>query len=173
MAEDVFMWIDAGAKPDIHGETTDDDMKGNNAFELLSWNIGALNMQSIGSAAHGAGVQKGEYTPFSVVKNVDAASMPLMQHSLAGTHLKEANVLIRRAGGTEKKQVKWMEIKMQKVFISDISFQGGGGSVSEAVTFNCGAIEMKYYPQKGDGTADKPLPAVWSKITNKPELKVG
>ena len=170
--EDGFMWITAGAKPDIHGETTDDDMKANKAFELTSWNIGAFNGQTIGSATHGAGAGKGEYSAFSCTKGVDSASMALFQHALAGTHLTEANVLIRRSGGTDQKQIPWIQLKMLKVYISDISFSGGGGMISEAVSFNCGAMEIKYVPQDDKGAPGTPIPAVWSKITNKPELKV-
>ena len=169
---DAFMWITAGAKPDVVGETTDDEMKKKKAFELLSWSFGATNFQSIGSGAHGAGVAKGEYTPFSIVKIVETASMALFQHALAGTHFTEAEVLIRRAGGTEQKQIPWITLKMQKVFISNFSLSGGGGQISESITFDCGAMEIKYHPQDGKGGVGTPVPAVWSKITNKPELKV-
>jgi len=173
MAEDAFMWIDAGAKPDIDGETTDDDMKKKKAFELTSWSIGAFNHQTIGSGTHGAGAGKGEYQDFVVTKVVDKASMALMQHALAGTHLKEVNVLVRRAGGTDQKQISWVEIKMLKVFVSSINFSGGAGMITESVSFGCGAIELKYVPQKADGGPDTPIPVIWSKVTNKPELKIG
>ncbi len=172
MADDQFMWIDAGSKPDIEGETTDGEMSANKAFELISLDFGAHNPQSIGSGTHGAGAGKGEYTHVAISKNVDKASFALAQHALAGTHLKEANILIRRAGGTDKKQVNWIEIKMLKVFVSSININSGGGMISESVMFNCGAVEWKYYPQKKDGTAGTPVPTVWSAITNKPELKV-
>ena len=174
MAGDVFIWIDTGGpKPDVHGETTDDDMKKNNAFEVLSWSFGAFNAQTIGSATHGAGAGKGEYTELVINKNVDKASTPILQHTLAGTHFKQLNMLVRRSGGTDQKQVNWMEIVMQKVYVSNYSVSGSGTDISEGVSFASGAVEIKYYPQKADGSADKPIPAQWSKITNKPELKVG
>ena len=169
--EDAFGWV-VGATPAVVGETTDDDMKANKAFELTSWNIGAFNGQTIGSATHGAGAGKGEYSALSCTTNVDGASMTLFQHALLGTHMPEMHVLVRRAGGADQKQIPWIQIKMLKVFISDINFSGGGGMISVAVSFNCGAMEIKYIPQLESGAPGTPVPAVWSKVTNKNELKV-
>lgn len=168
MAEDAFMWL-VGGKPAVEGETTDDKMKANKAFELTSYSFGGYNQQNIGSGTSGAGAGKGEYNQLSITKDVDRASMTLFQNMLSGAHFEKAFVLIRRAGGD---QINFLEINMLKVFVANIDWSGSGGMLNESVVFGAGSIETKYTPQKADGKADTPVAALWSKITNTPEFKV-
>src|SRR5215472_4698254 len=99
MAFDAFMWL-KGGKPEAHGETTDDKMKENKAFEIYSFSFGASNPVSIGSQSSGAGAGKVSISSFNIMKKMDSASPALFKNCCEGEHFTTAHVVLRKAGGT-------------------------------------------------------------------------
>jgi len=157
MAFDAYLQIDG-----IKGESTDSEHK--DWIEVLSYST------PIGQpAAAAAGSTSGRVThqPFQIVKRTDLASPKLYEMASTGKHIKEVIVeLMRASGGTP---VKYMEIKMTDVIISNVSSAGRGGQappahpspptlqnlekpvasplLTESVSFNYGSIQWTYSKQ--------------------------
>src|SRR5215475_13562619 len=100
MAYDAFLKLDG-----IKGESQDHKHKGE--IDVMSFSFGA---QQVGAQATGGGGGSGKvsFQDFHIVKKVDAASPLLMLNCASGTHIKEANFVVRKAGGD---QLEYLKIK--------------------------------------------------------------
>jgi type VI secretion system secreted protein Hcp len=160
MAYDAFMWL-AGGAPDAKGESTDKTYASKNAFEIYSFSWGASNPVTIGSATAGTGGGKVSISSFNIMKKTDSASPALFLNCAKGQHFTTATVNLRKAGGTA---LLYLEYTFTEVFVESIQWSGSSGgddTPSESVSFAFGQVDIKYTPQKPDGTAGTPLPASW------------
>src|SRR6266480_5272537 len=110
MAFDAFLKLDG-----IKGESQDYKHKGE--IEVLSFSWGTahsapLEQHGIGMG-HGLGQAKIE--DFSIVKKVDSSTPLLFLYCVNGTHIKEVNFIVRKAGG---EQLEYLKIKFTTVLIS-------------------------------------------------------
>ena len=110
MAVDIFAKIGT-----IKGESLDARHK--DEIEVLSW---AWGVSQSGSLAHGGGggAGKASFQDFSFTHHVDKASPLLMKACATGEHIKEATVIVRRAG---KGQQEYLVIKMTDVLVTSVS----------------------------------------------------
>jgi len=165
MAFDTFMFF-TGGTPEIKGETTDSAYSSKNAFELYSFSWGASNPVTIGSATAGMGGGKVSISSFNIMKKTDNASPQLFQACAAGTHYPQATVIMRKAGG---KQLTFIEYDFKEVMIESIQWSGSSGgddTPSESVSIAFGHVDIKYTPQKADGTQGTANPASWDLTKN-------
>jgi type VI secretion system secreted protein Hcp len=151
MAMDMFLWFEAGAK--IKGETLDKTYKEKNGVDVLAWSWGLSNSGSAHVAA-GAGSGKANFQDISFTKYVDLASCALMDSCSLGTHIKEANLIIRKASG-DKKALEYLTFKLETVLISSYSTGGSGGEdrLTENVTLNFAKVTVLYKEQTATGVA--------------------
>jgi type VI secretion system secreted protein Hcp len=151
------------------GETKDVAHK--DWLEVKTFEFGCENPTTIGSATGGAGAGKFKLQPFKVTKDVDKASAPLFMACAAGAHYPTLKLSIRKAGGQQKDYLTYI---FRMVYVTNISWSGGGGEEApeETVEFVYGAMGIKYFPQKPDGSMDAPLMSQWSQTTNQPNLEV-
>lgn len=165
MAVDMFLKI-TSTKGDIKGESP--DAKHKDEIEVLSWSWGASQSGSAHSAS-GAGSGKANVQDLTITKWVDKSSPVLYQHCLKGTHLKEAILTIRKAGDSPLEYVK---VKLIDAIISSISAGGSGGQdrLTESVTINFAKMDLKYTPQKKDGSGDAEVPMTWNIAANTEDL---
>ncbi|MCB9897640.1 MAG: type VI secretion system tube protein Hcp [Planctomycetes bacterium] len=163
MAFDAFLKIDG-----VPGESTDSSHK--DWIEILSFSHG-LFQQSSGSMSSGggAGAERCDHSPFTIVKQLDKASPLIALKCCSGEHIKNVTVSLNRAGGDK---VQYMEYKLTDVLIT--SYQPGGsagGSSSlpvEEVAFTYGKVEWTYTQQKlADGTGGGKVAAGWDLKSNK------
>ncbi len=160
MAFDTFMWL-KGGDPEAKGETTDKEMKSNNAFEIYSFSWGASNPTTIGSATTGSGAGKVSISSFNVMKKTDSASPSLFLNCSKGQHFTEAHVVLRKAGGTA---ITYLEYDFEEVFVESIQWSGSSGgddTPSESVSFAFGKVNIKYTPQAEKGGKGTAIPASW------------
>ena len=145
MAVDMFLKIDG-----IKGESSDDKHKGE--IEVLSWHWGATQTGTTHSGP-GGGAGKANFQDVTITKHMDSASPLLLDHVAKGVHLKQAMLVIRKAGS---KPLEYLKLKMSDVLIS--SFQTGGTGSDERLTetlgLNFASYEFEYVPQKADGSGD-------------------
>jgi type VI secretion system secreted protein Hcp len=127
----------------------------------------------------GGGAGKVKIHDISFTKKIDSASPLLFLNCANGSHIKEANFVVRKAGGT---QLEYLKYKLSDVLISGISPHGsadsnlgskaaggGGGPVTggdeipmEEVSLAFGKIEITYQAQGADGKAQGgPILAGW------------
>jgi len=160
---DAFLKIDG-----IPSECTDDKHK--DWIEVLSYSQGISQLvSSTASSAGGAGSGRCQHSDFVVLKALDKASPKIYEACCKGTHIKEVIVELCRAGGDK---LKYMEIKMEQVIISNVSPSGNGKGnesiPSESLSFNYGKIKWTYTQQKrGDGSGGGNVTGGWDLTANK------
>ena len=177
MAFDAFLKLDG-----IKGESTDHKHKGE--IDIMSFSFG---MSQIGTSHTGSGGGSGKVTfqDLHITKRVDSSSPLLFLNCANGQHIKEANLVVRKAGGDQMEYMKW---KLTDVLVSSYQPAGatthsgaaaataGGASVGgysdeiplEQISLNYSKIEFSYQPQGADGKpSGGPVMAGWDVKANK------
>ena len=171
---DAFLKIDG-----IKGESADSKHKGEIDIESFSWGMDQAGVSATGG---GGGAGKVNVHDFSITKKTDAASPLLFLNCANGAHIKEANFVVRKAGG---EQLEYLKIKLTDILVSSYkpasdneliglllpAVQASGQSnsqiPSEQVTFNFAKVEFAYQPQGADGKAQGgPILAGWDVKAN-------
>jgi len=159
MAVDMFIKIKG-----IPGEAQDAKHKGE--IDVLAWSWGASNS---GSAHVGGGIGSGKVNvqDLSITKWVDKASPELLNHCATGTHIDDALLTVRKAGG--KSPVEYLKITLNGILVSSVSTGGSGGEdrLTENVTLNFGKVKFEYVEQKIDGSPGSNFPFGWDIAANK------
>jgi type VI secretion system secreted protein Hcp len=182
MAFDAFLKLDG-----IKGESVDAKHKG--GIDIKSFSFGASQTGTHGTG-DGGGAGKVQIHDMHFTKKVDASSPLLFLNCATGTHIKEANFVVRKAGGI---QLEYLKVKLTDVLVSSVKPHGqaeqnevyvdaagrrvGGytpdktpGAIHsygdeipvEDLTLNFSKIEYSYQPQAADGKAQGgPILAGW------------
>ena len=120
MSFDAFLKIDG-----IKGESQ--DLKHGGEIELLSFSmaVSQTNGGGYNGMMHGGGLGAGkvQYSDLTLLKRVDSSSPMLMVHCSCGTHFKEANLVVRKAGDMQT-ALEYMKIKFTDVIISSYKPRG-------------------------------------------------
>jgi len=162
MAFDGFIKIEG-----IPGESMDDQHK--DWIEVTHFDH-ALEQPASATASSvgGATAERINHKPFVIEHLIDKASPKIYEACCKGTHIKEINFELCRAGGDK---VKYFEIKLTQALITKVEPKGTAndeGFPSERVYFTYGKIEWKYVQQKReDGTGGGTIAAGWDLTTNK------
>lgn len=177
MAFDAFLvFKKAGPNAiDIKGETQDDVMKKEGAFEIASFSFGVENTVNITSANSGGGAGKVTFNEFTVEKQTDTGSAGLFHTCCAGGHYVDVELVLRRAGGAKDSTGKpFLVYKFKLVMVKKIDWAGAGGDdvPKETVVFEYGAIRIEYTPQMADGKDGKTVDKEWSRVKNKAAFAV-
>lgn len=148
---------------DIKGESTDKDHK--DWVMITSYSQSVTQPPSVTQkSAGGRSAEAATFSEFSITKLMDAATPKLFEAACKGTHLKEVDIELLRAGGDSP--VKYMAIKLKEVMISGIIHNadptGDAQFPTETVNMTYGAIEYTYTKQKPDGTASGNVAAKWN-----------
>ena len=118
MAVDAFLKLDG-----IDGESQDKEHKGE--IDILSWSWGGASTGSFNLGGGGAS-GKASFQDIHLMKYSDKASPNLMAKLADGTHIKEATLFARKAGGPSA--IEFLTIKLTNVIISPVSFRGSSGA---------------------------------------------
>jgi type VI secretion system secreted protein Hcp len=179
MACDNYMWFTAAATGGLlstaatqpKGETQDVFFKTKFAMELTSCSFSVAQAETTGSMSTGSSAGKAKFERLTIEKYVDAASVPLVNACTAGAHFPAIHIACRKAGGD---QLKYLQFIMRQVFVTKVSWSGGGGEEApkETIEFVFGAMGMQYCRQLETGAAGTPIQAMWSVITGKPNLGI-
>jgi len=151
MAANFFLKFE---EPAIKGESTDADHK--DELQILSWSHSFNQPTSpTRSSAGGGTVEQANHSDFSITKYLDAATDDLLKYCWNGKQIGKGTFTAYRADG-DNKPIKYLEVIMEKIVISNVSFGGGGGDLpTETVALGYGKVTYNYMPQKtADGTAD-------------------
>jgi type VI secretion system secreted protein Hcp len=145
MAMDMFIKIDG-----IKGESRDKSHK--EEIDVLAWSWGMSN-SGTGHMGGGHGAGKVNVQDLSFTKYIDFSSTSLELFCANGKHLKDATLVIRKAG---EKPLEYLKIKMTDVLVSSYSTGGSGGEdrLTENVTLNFSKVNVDYQKQSATGAAD-------------------
>lgn len=162
MATQFFLKLE---EPAINGEATDSGHK--DELELMSWSH-SFNQPTkpTRSTAGGGTVERANHSDFSFTKYVDQATDDLLKMCWSGKQIGKGTFTAYRADGANN-PVKYLEVIMEKIIVSNVSFGGGGGDLpTETVALSYGKVTYNYIPQKtADGTADGVQPVSHDLIT--------
>lgn len=157
MAMDMFIKIG-----DIKGESLDKTHK--EKIDVLAWSWG---MSNSGSAHMGGGAGSGKVNvqDLSITKYIDKSSTDLMLAACSGKHYPEAQLIVRKAGGTP---VEYLKIKLTEVLITSVSTGGSGGEdrLTENVSLNFAKFTVDYTPQDEKGAPGKTQTVGWDIAKN-------
>ncbi len=160
MAVDMFIKI-----KDIKGESTDKEYP--KEIDVLAWSWG-MSQSGTTHMGGGGGSGKASFQDISFTKYIDAATNALMTALAKGTHIAEAELLVRKAGEGQKPYIK---IKMEEVLVTSISTGGSGGEdrLTENVTLNFGKVAFEYSAQSEKGGLEAGKPFLWNISKNAAE----
>ena len=162
MAFDVFAKFDG-----IPGESTDNAHQ--DWIEIVAFDHRIHQPASAtASSAGGASAERCEHADFVVTKLLDKASPKLYEACCTGQHVGELLIECCRAGGDK---LKYMEIKLEEVIITDVQpsahSQGDSSFPTEKIACNYGKIQWTYTQQKRtDGSGGGNVVAGWDCTAN-------
>jgi type VI secretion system secreted protein Hcp len=171
---DAFLKLDG-----IKGESADAKHKGEIDIMSFSWGMAQTGVSATGG---GGGAGKVKVHDFQITKKTDASSPLLMLNCASGAHIKEANFVVRKAGG---EQLEYLKIKLTDVLVSsykpgsdseliglllpavDLEDKSSDEIPMESITLNFAKVEYSYQPQGADGKAQGgPILAGWDVKAN-------
>jgi type VI secretion system secreted protein Hcp len=156
---DAFLKLDG-----IKGESADAKHKGEIDIASFSWGMAQTGVSATGG---GGGAGKVHVHDIQISKKLDSSTPLLSLHCANGAHIKEANIVCRKAGG---EQLEFMKIKLSDVLITSINQSASHGSDAlpeESISINFAKVEWTYQPQGADGKAQGgPITAGWDVKAN-------
>jgi len=145
MASNMFIKLD-----EVTGESTDTNHT--DWIEILSWSHGFSQPTTPVRASQGSTIEQANHSDFTFTKYLDSATDDLLGACWRGKQYEKVNVECFKADG-ENEPIKYLEINMEDVIVSNFSISGGGGDLPvENVSLAYGKITYKYDPKnKEDG----------------------
>jgi type VI secretion system secreted protein Hcp len=158
MAVDMFIKIDG-----IKGESKDKAHK--DEIDVLAWSWGISQSGTL-HAGGGAGAGKANFQDVSFTKWIDKASPELMLACASGKHIKNAVLVVRKAGGD--KPLEYLKYTLEPVMVTSLSTGGSGGEdrLTENVTLNFGTVKVEYDEQEAKGGGTGPVTFSWDIAQN-------
>ena len=158
MAVDMFLKIEP-----LKGESQDDTHK--DEIDILAWSWG-MSQSGTTHMGGGSGAGKVNVQDISFTKYIDNSSTDLMKFCTNGDHITEATLTVRKAGG---EALEYIILTMKDIIVSSVSTGGSGGEdrLTENVSLNFGAYEIKYTPQTAAGDPDTATEWKWDIAANK------
>jgi type VI secretion system secreted protein Hcp len=192
MAFDTYMqfmdpngnWIGGESQVQIDNgteSTIGKDIQQGKVFEIDDFSFDIEQVLNIGSQSSGAGAGKVTFNPFQVTRKTDRLSPRLFTMCCAGQHFKQVSLYLRRAGGgaggatstsTQTSGTTFLRFDFALVAVKTISWSGSDGdeACKEEVTFEYGALQVRYVQQGSDGkpmtTADANPVGSWNRVYN-------
>jgi type VI secretion system secreted protein Hcp len=148
---------------EVKGESVDSKHK--DEIDVLAWNWG-LSQHGSTHTGTGGGSGKVSVQDISFTKYVDKSTPTLMKICCNGTHIKEAVLVVRKAGG--KDPVEYVKLKMKDCIVTSITSGGSGGAdrVTENVSLNFAQFTYEYTPQNEKGAKEAAIPMGWDIAKN-------
>ena len=160
-AVDYFLKLDG-----IEGESQDSKHKGEINIDSFSWGVSQSGSFAAGG---GGGAGKVQVQDFHFTMRTSKASPNIFKKAVTGSHLKDAILTCRKAGGDGQSQ-EFLKFTLSDVLISSYSINGDGNSIigpEDAVSLNFAKVEMSFAPQGPAGTTLPAVQAGWDVKLNK------
>ncbi len=157
MASDIFVKIG-----NVPGDSFDTRHK--DEIEAISFSWGVTNEARMATSGSGS-AGKPTIKELTFVHAIDRATPKLLQACATGTHLPDATITHRRAGG---QQQEFLIVRLTDVLITSVT-QGGGSDqpAAESVCLAFAKIDFEYRSQKADGSLDAGIHFTYDLITHR------
>ena len=115
----------------------------------------------------GGGAGKVSVEDINVTKWLDKSSPLLLKACCNGSHIKEMNLVVRKAG---EKPLEYLKLKLSDCLISSVSPGGSGGEdrLTENISVNFGKFQVTYTAQDAKGAPAGEVPFGYDIKANKP-----
>lgn len=158
MAVDFFLKLDG-----INGEATDQNHK--NEISLLSWSWGATQSTTVGSGG-GSSAGKASVADLHIMKNYDAASVPLFKALLKGEHIANAVLTANKSGSADGGK-PFLKLTMTQVMVTSVQTSGSSEIPTESVSLSYGTIKVEYSKQNDQGVLTAAGSVTYDLLQNK------
>jgi type VI secretion system secreted protein Hcp len=142
MAVDFFLKLDG-----INGEATDSNHK--NEIGILSWSWGASQVSSVSQTA-GSATGKASLADLHIVKNYDAASVPLFKALLAGKHISNGVLTASKSVGEDAGK-PFLKVTLTELFVTSVQSSGSSEVPTESVSLSYATVKVEYSKQNDQG----------------------
>ena len=162
MATNMFLQLDG-----ITGGATDEQHK--DWIEIFSWShsFDQPTMPISRSGGTGQATAMCNHSPISITKILDESTYAILSRTWSGKVLPKAKIECFRAAG-EEKPVKYLEVSMEDVIISNYSISVGDDDIpSEHIALTYGKVTYNHIPYKRSGEAKGNQPVYHDLRTNK------
>ena len=189
MAFDTYMqfkdstgaWLNGESQVVISGDSPlGTDIQQGNVFEIDDFSFDIEQVLNIGSQSSGIGSGKVTFNPFSITRKSDRASPLLYTMCCTGEHFQQVSLYLRRAGGqgglagasSAASGMTFLRFDFALVGVKTIEWSGADGdeACKEAVTFEYGALQVRYVQQDVTGKAMTTASALpvgsWNRVNN-------
>ncbi|WP_234731690.1 Hcp family type VI secretion system effector [Acidocella facilis] len=144
--------------PTVDGDVTTQGFDKQIEVNSFQWGVG----RGVGSPTGASGNREASspsVSEITVTKMLDNASGGLLKEALSSGGKAKLVISFTRTDGNGA--VVYLEVTLTDTMISGYSLSSGGDRPSESVSFNFTKIEVKFTPQKADGTAGSPFPVTY------------
>ncbi|QJD86458.1 Hcp family type VI secretion system effector [Cohnella herbarum] len=125
-------------------------------IELTDVQFGVSNGSANSAAAGGGGsAGKAVLDHFTLAKSVDSSSIPLFQAALAGTYIKNGQLVIVTRGDSP---APLLSIDLSSIILADYEFD----NERETIQLKFDAIKLSYFPTRPDGSKSPPTTGGWN-----------
>ncbi|GBC62143.1 type VI secretion system tube protein Hcp [Desulfonema ishimotonii] len=159
MATNMYLKLEG-----IDGEAT--DVNHDKWIEILNWSHSFNQPTTPVRASSGSTVEMCNHADMSVTKYLDVATDALLSHIWSGKQIPTAIIECFRADG-QNTPVKYLQIDMDKVIISNYSISGGQSDLPvENLSLSYGKVKYTYTEYGKDGAAKGQKPVSHDLTTN-------
>lgn len=150
------------------------DIKPGFVFEIDDFSFDIEQIINMGSQASGGGSGKITFNPYQITRKTDRISPILFNMCCSGMHFQTVSLYLRRAGGAAQgtavaSGTTFLRFDFAMVLVATVSWSGSDGdeACKEEVTFQYGALQVRYQQQDSSG-ANKGgvIGQAWNRITN-------
>jgi type VI secretion system secreted protein Hcp len=127
-------------------------------IEVLSWSHGFVQPTTpTRPFAGGGGVEQANHQNLSFTKYLDTSTNELLKFCWSGKQIGKATIsCFRSASADDAKPVRYLEIIMEHVVISNYNVSGGPGDVPvENVSLDYGTVQYTYLDRKHTEAGDE------------------
>jgi type VI secretion system secreted protein Hcp len=179
-----MIFVPADSKVPIAAESQTQNFSGDNlmkgfnvgsVFEVTDFNFDVEQVLNIGSGTGGAGAGKITFNAFSFTRNTDKASPTFFGMCCSGKHFAQVSLCMRKAVGNTGSGQCYLRFDFGLVAVKTVSWSGSDGdeATKDEVTYEYGALQIRYLPQNPDGTLGTVIQQAWSRTNNTNTYSVG
>ena len=136
-------------------------------FEVEDYSFDVEQTLNIGSQSSGAGAGKITFNPFSITRKIDCSTALFFNMACSGQSFQQVGLAMRRSSGGGKYAGScFVRFDFKLVAVKTISWAHDDEAPKETVTFEYGALIVRYAQQNADGTPMPILVGGWKRVFN-------